>query len=215
MAAPMVAATLAIYISYESISNDAQKAFSRLKANEQTGVLQGFSQNTANVLLNVGINNPNKDSKTPYKDAPEDRVPVQVIQDPTPAQFEQPKDSEDIDDADASDLVDEWQSVPVTCRDSTISNADAMILSLRVVMTPSLKVCTPDASARSKCLNFDTSQIEPVNGQTYSLCGPSGTCIAGDTLQDAIKALQFKCTNSNTNTTGGSVEVMPGITVQL
>ena len=120
-----------------------------------------------------------------------------------------------MDDGDTFNLSDNWQNIAAVCsKDPIITNTDAATLLLRVAMTPDLTVCTPAANADSTCLNFDSSRITPVNGKTYDLCGPPGNCVVGEILMEAAEAIQFKCTN-NANMTGGSVEITPGVTVQL
>jgi hypothetical protein len=56
-------------------------------------------------------------------------------------------------------------------------------------MSSNLKVCTPAANAHSTCLSFDSSQITPVNGKTYDLCGPPGNYIVGEILREATEAI--------------------------
>ncbi|KAL9111316.1 MAG: hypothetical protein Q9227_004193 [Pyrenula ochraceoflavens] len=70
MAAPAVAAMLAIFVSYESLSYNAFLAVQRLLDNAVMNITSGFSEETPNRLANSGLNNPDKGPGIPYKGAP-------------------------------------------------------------------------------------------------------------------------------------------------
>lgn len=66
-AAPHVAATLAIYIGFEGIKNDVNKAYLRLSQNAQKGLFPEFVPPYAQAaMVNHGMLHPDKDPRLPY-----------------------------------------------------------------------------------------------------------------------------------------------------
>ena len=79
MAAAHVAGIMAQIVSFERISSEAAKVYSRLLSNTIMGVIKGIPndinmQGTANRLVNTGYLNPAKAAWQPYLGAPFDLV---------------------------------------------------------------------------------------------------------------------------------------------
>lgn len=68
MSAPAVAGILAIFVGFEALVSNIQKATTRLTQNMIRGVVSGLDPKLG--LANSGINNPYKDETVPYLGAP-------------------------------------------------------------------------------------------------------------------------------------------------
>lgn len=75
-ASPAVAGVMAIFISYESLDNNVELVYERLRQNWQVGVLIDETDNhpIPNNLLNNGLNNPNRPASVPYLGPEEDKA---------------------------------------------------------------------------------------------------------------------------------------------
>lgn len=78
MAAPAVAAMLSIWVGYEGINDNAQRAADLLDANQLPNLLTGFPNPTVNKLVNSGLN---QDPNLPYIGAPDTSAQGDLIPD--------------------------------------------------------------------------------------------------------------------------------------
>jgi len=82
-------------------------------------------------------------------------------------------------------------------------------------MSPNLEACTPTDGT---CAKLDTSEVAPVNGQTYDICGndklaTGNICVGAEMILAAASTLQFNC--SVGGLVGGSVDIGKGVTIRL
>ena len=114
----------------------------------------------------------------------------------------------------AATPIPSWINYMAICNDTGVDYATAYTLSLRVAISTTLNQCVPKDAVSSDCVNLDTSQVTPVNGQTFDLCGPPGACANYTDIFNGVQSLLNYC-NSTEGMLGGSVEIAPDVTIQI
>lgn len=99
------------------------------------------------------------------------------------------------------------------CNDTGVDYGTAYTLLLRVAMSTTLNQCIPQEPDSEDCVNLDTSQVAPVNDQTFDLCGPPGACANYSDIFNGAQSLVYNCNGSQG--ISGSVQITPDVTIEM
>jgi hypothetical protein len=85
--------------------------------------------------------------------------------------------------------------------------------------TQDTEACAPNNTPRpagdiDACITLDPLNVSPINGKSYVICGPPGSCSPWANITDGAMALQFKCIDSEGNV-GGRVDIGGGMFLEL